>query len=124
MAEPGGVLLKRHVRSNEADPLVDELELLQASPHYAFVRYPDGRETTVSAKHPAPKPTSTPQDQILPRDGVLESTVGNSPSSPLPAHVQQEVPTATEQTNITVNSGQPTLQRSGRIRHPVDRLNL
>ena len=117
-------LLKRHVRSNKADPLVDEVELLQANPHYAFVRYPDGRETTVSTKHLAPTPTSTPQDQILPRDSVLESTVGNSPSSPLPAHVQQEVPTATEQTNITVNSGQPTLRRSGRIRHPVDRLNL
>ena len=34
----------------------------------------------VSTKHGAPKPTSTPQDQILPRDSVLESTVRNSPS--------------------------------------------
>ena len=67
---------------------------------------------------------SAPQDQILPRDSVLESTVGNSPSSVLPAHVQQEVPTATEQTNVTVGSEQPTCRRSGRIRHPVDRLNL
>ena len=124
MAEPGAVLLKRHVRPTKADPLVDEVELLQANPHYAFVRYPDGRETTVSTKHLAPKPTSAPQDQILPRDSVLESTVGNSPSSVLPAHVQQEVPTATEQTNVTVGSEQPTCRRSGRIRHPVDRLNL
>ena len=59
MAEPGAVLLKRHVRSNKADSLVDEVELIQANPHYAFVRYPDGRETTVSTKHLAPKPTST-----------------------------------------------------------------
>ena len=80
MAEPGAVLLKRHVRPTKADPLVDEVELLQANPHYAFARYPNGRETTVSTKHGAPKPTSTPQDQILPRDSVLESTVGNSPS--------------------------------------------
>ena len=87
MAGPGAVLLKRHVRSTKADPLVDEVELLQANPHYAFVRYPDGRETTVSTKHLAPKPTSAPQDQSLPRDSVLESTVGNSPSSVLPAHV-------------------------------------
>ena len=124
MAEPGAVLFKRYVRPTKADPLVDEVELLQANPHYAFVRYPDGRETTVSTKHLAPKPTSAPQDQILPRDSVLESTVGNSPSSVLPAHVQQEVPTTTEQTNVTVGSEQPTCRRSERIRHPVDRLNL
>ena len=30
-AEPGAVLLKRHVRSNKADPLVDEVRLLQAN---------------------------------------------------------------------------------------------
>ena len=48
MTEPGTVLLKRHVRPSKADPLVDEVKLLQANPHYAFVRYPDGRKTTVS----------------------------------------------------------------------------
>jgi len=37
------------------DPLVDEVELLQANPHYAHVRYPDGREMTVATKHLAPK---------------------------------------------------------------------
>ena len=57
MAEPCAVLLKRHVRPTKADPLVDEVELLQVNPHYAFVRYPDGRETMVSTKHLAPKPT-------------------------------------------------------------------
>ena len=124
MTEPSTVLLERHVRPSKADPLVDEVKLLQANPHYAFVRYPDGRETTVSTKHLAPKPTSTPLDQILPRESVLESTVGNSPSLVLPAHVQQEVPPVTEQTNITVGPEQPTFRRSGRIRHPVDRLNL
>ena len=30
-AEPGAVLLKRHVRSNKADPIVDEVRLLQAN---------------------------------------------------------------------------------------------
>ena len=124
MVEPGAVILKPHVCPNKVDPLVDEVELLQANPHYAFARYPDGTETMVSTKHVVPQPTSTPQDQILPRDSVLESTVGNSPFPLLPAHVQQEVPTATEQTNTTVDSGQTTFRHSGRIRHPVDRLNL
>ena len=31
------------------------MELLQANPHYAHVRYPDGRETTVAMKHLAPR---------------------------------------------------------------------
>ena len=47
-------LLKRQVRSSKTDPLVDEVELLEANPNYAHVRYPDGRETTVSIKHLAP----------------------------------------------------------------------
>ena len=81
--------------------------MLQANPHYAFVRYPNGGETTVSTKHLAPKPISAPQDQLLPRDSVLESTVRNSPFSVLAAHVQQEVPTATEQNNVTVGRNNP-----------------
>ena len=34
---------------------MDEVDLLEANPHYAHVRYPDGRETTVSTRHLAPK---------------------------------------------------------------------
>ena len=44
MVEPGAVLLKCHVRRNKVDPLVDEVELLQANLHYAFARYPNGRD--------------------------------------------------------------------------------
>lgn len=117
MAEPGAVLLKRHVRTNKTDPLVDEVELLQANPHYAFVRYPDGRETTVSTKHLAPKPPSTTQVLIQPQDLAPETTVVN-PS------VQQEMPTATNQASIPTNTEHNLLRRSERIRRPVDRLNL
>ena len=51
LCNPGPVLLKHHVRTNKTDPLVDEVDLLQAGPHYAHIRYPDGRETTVSVRH-------------------------------------------------------------------------
>lgn len=54
LSTPGAVLLKRHVRQNKTDPLVDEVELLEATPHYAYIKYPDGRETTVSTRHLAP----------------------------------------------------------------------
>ena len=38
LAKPGPVLLKRNARSSKFDLLVEEVELLQANPHYAYVR--------------------------------------------------------------------------------------
>ena len=55
LSTPGPVLLKRHVRASKSDPLVDEVQLLQANPQYAHVRHTDGRETTVSIRHLAPR---------------------------------------------------------------------
>lgn len=54
LSSPGPVLLKRHVRTSKSDPLVDEVELLQANPQYAHIRHADGREATVSIRHLAP----------------------------------------------------------------------
>ena len=48
------MLLKRRVRASKTDPLVDEVELLQANPQYAHIRYQDGKEDTVSTRHLAP----------------------------------------------------------------------
>ena len=68
---PGPILLKRHVRTSKHDPLVDEVQLLQANPQYAHVRYADGRETTVSTRHLAPSGSSG----VLPRqDAQTDST--------------------------------------------------
>ena len=50
----GPVLLEGHVRYSKTEPLVDRVELLDANPQYAHVRYPDGRETTVFIRHLAP----------------------------------------------------------------------
>lgn len=56
LTKPGRVFLRRHVRASKYEPLVEEVELLQAAnPTYAHVRLPDGRETTVSVRHLAPK---------------------------------------------------------------------
>ena len=54
LCTPGAVLLKRHVRQSKTEPFVDQVELLQANPQYAHIRYPDGRESTVSIRHLAP----------------------------------------------------------------------
>lgn len=54
LSQPGPVLLKRHVRSSKNEPLVDEVELIHATPSYAKVRFPTGKEATVSLRDIAP----------------------------------------------------------------------
>ena len=54
LLSPGPVYLKRNVRASKYDPLVDEVDLLDANPHYAHVRLRNGRETTVSLRQLAP----------------------------------------------------------------------
>ena len=54
LSMPGKVYLKRSVRASKHDPLVDEVELLQANPNYAHVRFPDGQESSVSTRYLAP----------------------------------------------------------------------
>ena len=56
---PGTVLMKRNVRCSKYEPLVNEVELVKANPHYAHVKFPDGRETTVSIKQFAPTGNTT-----------------------------------------------------------------
>ena len=53
---PGKALLRRFVRKNKTDPLVDEVDIIDINPTYANIRYPDGRESTVSLKDLAPLP--------------------------------------------------------------------
>jgi len=49
---PNTVLLK--IVRNKSEPLRDEVELLDANPKTALVRFPDGRESTVSVSDLAP----------------------------------------------------------------------
>lgn len=95
------------------DPLIDGVELLQANPDYAHVRYPDGGETTVATKHLAPKgqvevvetlpaPERIPKEaENLPLDTHVSVTPEAEPSSssepvpepqPEPAPVQNAEP--------------------------------
>ena len=56
LMSPGPVLLRRFVRSCKNDPLVDQVELLDANPTYANIRYSNGR--TLSIRDLAPSPRS------------------------------------------------------------------
>ena len=118
LAEPGPVYVKRHVRHSKFDPLVEKADVLQANPHYAHIRYPDGRETTVSTKHLAPyghvehveAPTST---QV--------PTAETKTPGPLPQDNSHHADKAPE----PIKEPEPmVLRRSQRERRPVDRLNL
>lgn len=59
LSTPGPVLMKNHCRGNKYEPLVQEVELIEANPEYAHVKLPDGRETSVSLRHLAPRGDST-----------------------------------------------------------------
>ena len=52
------VLAKRHARRSKYDPLCDEVDLVSVNPANARVRYPGGREDTVSLRDLAPLPVS------------------------------------------------------------------
>ena len=120
LAQPGPVLLKRHVR-DKSDPLVDEVELLHANPHYAFVRYPSGRETSVATKHLAP---SGGGETILP-------SVADAGPTPEPDGVSQLCDHATDAAALSEEPALPSYaeapaspqlpRRSERVRRPVDR---
>ena len=150
LTAPGPVLLKRNARSSKFDPLVEEVELLQANPHYAHVRYHDGRETTVSVRHLAPQgqpntslrperqaecqPDNQEREsptQSLPDNGepVLDNQEPEGPTQSLPDNqepVLDILPTQTVNQEINQAPKQESvpLRRSGRVRRPVDRLNL
>ena len=139
LATPGPVL-KRQVRSSKTDPLVDEVELLEANPNYAHVRYPDGRETTVSIKHLAPKgqsmmsqPTpevSVEEEHLAPDRASMsqptsEVSVEEENLAPDRASMSQPSSQPVEEHPTTLTPvEQPPLCRSERIRRPPDRLNL
>ena len=125
LSSPGPVLLKRHVRHDKNEPLVDEVQLLQANPQYAHVRYSDGRETTVSIRHLAPcgTPTDIPDSNPSPDTG--DSIPAPSPETisldPVPTGEQvQPDPTLD---SVGPGSDAPPLRRSERNRRVPDRLN-
>ncbi|KRY38399.1 Actin, acrosomal process isoform [Trichinella spiralis] len=69
LTTPGIVLMRRLNRTNKHDPLVEEVELLEANPKYAHVRLSDGRETTESLRHLAPA-----RGKFVTEDGSLDET--------------------------------------------------
>ena len=54
LCDRGTVQLKRHARTSKYEPHIAVEQLIEANPHYTYVRFSDGREDTVSIKDLAP----------------------------------------------------------------------
>ena len=129
---PGTVLMKRHVRNSKYDPLVEEVELIESNPEYAYVRYPDGRESTVSLRHLAPCEQPTLNQSNIPLNDNVEHREPVSEPAEAPAsqceNIQEHIPTQEPQNEPAVEKLQPepeqVLRRSERVRRPPDKLNL
>ena len=65
LLNPGSVYLKNYSRSSKNDPLVQEVELIHTNPQYAQVKFPDGKESTVSLQHLAPMPPRSTTDHSI-----------------------------------------------------------
>ena len=95
LATPGPVLLRRFVRNSKQEPLVDEVELIQANSNYAHIRYPGGREDTVSTRDLAPlgnDSSSKPCDPEPPLPDAISSSFSGDSSLDLTQTNVETVP--------------------------------
>ena len=96
LAHPGPVYVKKHVRGSKYEPLVEEAELIEANPEYAFIRLKSGHETTVSLRDLAPCTT----------DSVVQKTNDKdiTPSNPLSNIEFLDSPEIEENSTVTKES--------------------
>ena len=128
LLQPGTVLLRRFIR-NKDDPLVEKVELLRANPSFAQVRFPSGRESSVSTNDLAPLPTDVLTSDASTR--LAEPPQLQSDSLELPQLQQtkeaseleyNESDVQTEDKNLnTEEDNNQLLRRSSRIRKPPER---
>ena len=108
LATPGPVLLRRHVRTNKYEPLVEEVQLVEANPQYAHVRFPDGRESTVSMHDLAPAGNTS-----LSKKTTYDDTANNKETSTGEPQSANEYSTTKEnnsyETEVTNNESGQTL---------------
>ena len=119
LLQPGTVFLRRFIR-NKDDPLVEEVELLRANPSFAQVRFPSGRESSVSTNDLAPLPTN-----LSTSDNSIELTTDDSEPSQsqqteeISEHEDEESEVQTR--NEGLDDNYPPLRRSSRLRKPPGR---
>ncbi|KAL0859991.1 hypothetical protein ABMA27_010306 [Loxostege sticticalis] len=96
LTSSGQVLLKKFNRTHKYQPIVEEVELLHSNPDFSFIRFPDGRETTVSNRHLAPLGSDDVIPQVNGNIGNEDSSIIPPSSSPTNVNFALTPPTTTE----------------------------
>ena len=115
LLQPGPALLRRFTR-NKGEPLVDEVELVDVNPNFARIKFPDGRESTVSVSDLAPCPGSQNEaNDYLPE---VPST-----ADPVNSNSETEINEESGNRSFSVDTSaeiKPELRRSSRVRKSPD----
>ena len=108
---------------------MEHVELVSATPHYACVRYPDGRESTVSTRDLAPAGVQGLRGTEEEREAVSVSNESerlldrqSDVAVPTPSSHPPSPPVTDESPREASEECHP--RRSVRIRRAPDRLNL
>ena len=88
LSSPGTVLVRKHVRGSKYEPVVEEADLIHATPNYAFIRFKNGHEATVSLKDVAPTPNQPP---IIDESDVYPTNESNNSKTQDSLHVESEL---------------------------------
>ena len=92
LCKPGPVLLRKFVRSGKNDDLVRKVDLIEANPMYARIRYRDGRESNVSLRDLARCPNEN-GGMVSDRSGFVPSGGSRAePSIPTTPEIIEENP--------------------------------
>jgi hypothetical protein len=129
-------MLRRYVRKNKTEPLVDEVDLIDCNLTFAHVKYRDGRESTVSVQDLAPCPRKSPHelpsstenencDERLETSScskdLISSPAGSSPQPGLPQDVAEPKPASSEPEQPEERPPSPIIRKSTRPRKPPER---
>ena len=114
LTSPGKVLLKRHVRQSKYEPLVEEVDLLEANPNYAHIRKADGKETTVSLRDLAPRG----KEDGLEIQGTTEPFVMRSPDN-IDGNCTASEELCNMESNITINTDSQPMAEDNELNNVV-----
>ena len=101
-------------RNSKYEPLVDEVELIEANPQYAHIRLADGKESTVSIRDLAPRgayhlPDPLPQSTTEQLSPLLNEHLPQSSTETLsqPVSTQQLLSQPIPATQLLPDANEP-----------------
>ena len=89
--------MRHHVRTSKYEPLVDEVELLEANPQYAHIKFTNGHESTVSVSDLAPARNILQSKDVL-NDNIQEELKDSTDTNENPK--EKEVDGNDSQTSV------------------------